>query len=350
MPRSDATSFSRRAMLGGMAAVSGVAVLGTHVSAQDASPAASPVAGEWSYTDALGITITLPETPVRIVANIVTAAALWDLGIKPVGVFDWTVSNYPDGNHIAWGNIPADEVVNVGNADGNIEPEVLLTLDPDIVLTQTFDPTDATLTNGVPPELLDQINAIAPVAVVTDMAQTDELVDRMVELGASLGADLEAPETVAAREAYEAKIAEFQQVAAEKSDLTTLFANFDTALIYVGGPQDVSELKWLTELGLNFANADSEMATEFWEELSAEQVMLYPADVVYSDVYSVLLTAEDLAGVPIFAAMPAVEAGQVGLWNRDFPVSYAGATGFLETILETLRTAEKVTDSATPTA
>jgi iron complex transport system substrate-binding protein len=344
--RSSSVSVSRRTLLGAVAAASGYAAVSRFASAQDATPAT----GEWTYTDVLGNTVTLTERPVRIVANIVTAAALWDLGIQPVGVFDWTVSNYPDGNHIAWGNIPADQVVNVGNADGNIDPEMLLTLDPDIVLTQTFDPTDPSLTNGVPPELFDQINAIAPVLVVTDMARTDVLVDRLVELGASLGADLEAPEVVAAREAYEAKIAEFQQVAAEKSDLTNLFANFDSSLIYVGGPKDVSELQWLTELGLNFANADSEMATEFWEELSAEQAMLYPADVVFSDVYSVLLTAEDLASEPVFAAMPAVAAGQVGLWNRDFPVSYAGATQFLETILETLRTAEKVTDPATPTA
>ena len=68
-------------------------------------------------------------------------------------------------------------------------------------------------------------------------------------------------------------------------------------------------------------------------------------------VAGVCARGEDLDGEPVFAAMPAVAAGQVGLWNRDFPVSYAGATAFLETILETLRTAEKVTGaSATPTA
>jgi iron complex transport system substrate-binding protein len=344
--RSSVVSVSRRTLLGAVAAASGYAAVAKLTEAQDASPAA----GEWTYTDVLGNTVTLPETPVRIVANIVTAAALWDLGIHPVGVFDWTVSNYPDGNHIAWGNIPADQAVNVGNVDGNIEPEMLLTLDPDIVLTQTFDPTDPSLTNGVPADLLEQINAIAPVLVVTDMVSTEVLVDRLVELGASLGADLEAPEVVAAREAYEAKIAEFQELAAAKSDLTNLFANFEADLIYVGGPKDVAELKWLTTLGLNFINADSEMATEFWEELSAEQAMLYPADIIFSDVYSALLTAEDLVGEPVYAAMPAVAAGQVGLWNRDFPVSYAGATAFLETLLETLRTAEKVTGDATPTA
>jgi len=269
-------------MLGALAATSGLAALARFASAQDASP----VAGEWTYTDVLGTTVALPRTPVRIVANIVTAAALWDLGIEPVGVFDWTVSNYPDGDHIAWGSVPADKVVNVGNADGNIEPEMLLTLDPDVV---------------------------------------------------------------AAREAYDAKIAEFQQVAAEKAELTNLFANFDTSLIYVGGPKDVSELIWLSSLGLNFANADSGMATEFWEELSSEQALLYPADLIFSDVYSVLLTAEDLAAEPVFAAMPAVAAGQVGLWNRDFPVSYAGATAFLETILESLRDAQNVTGDPTAT-
>jgi hypothetical protein len=39
------------------------------------------------------------------------------------------------------------------------------------------------------------------VLVVTDMASTDVLVDRLVQLGASLEADLEAPDVVAAREA-----------------------------------------------------------------------------------------------------------------------------------------------------
>jgi iron complex transport system substrate-binding protein len=195
--RPNAPTLTRRAVLGALAATSSSAAIARFAGAQDASPAA----GEWTFTDVLGTIVTLPQMPVRIVANIVTAAALWDLGIEPVGVFDWTVSNYPDGDHIAWGNIPADKVVDVGNADGNIEPEMLLTLDPDIVLTQTFDPTDPMQTNGMPPELLDQINAIAPVLVVTDMASTDVLVDRLVQLGASLEADLEAPDVVAAREA-----------------------------------------------------------------------------------------------------------------------------------------------------
>lgn len=83
----------------------------------------------------------LPEPPKRIVANLATAAAPWGLGIKPVAVFDWTASAYPDGDHIAWGNIDPAEVKNIGDAEGNILPEKLLNVAPDIVLTQTFDNT-----------------------------------------------------------------------------------------------------------------------------------------------------------------------------------------------------------------
>src|SRR5687767_2063778 len=79
--RTNAVSVSRRTLLGAVAAASGYAAFAKHAGAQNATPAT----GEWSYTDVLGNTVTLPEAPVRIVANIVTAAALWDLGIHPVG-------------------------------------------------------------------------------------------------------------------------------------------------------------------------------------------------------------------------------------------------------------------------
>jgi hypothetical protein len=65
-----------------------------------AAPGASPAAG-WTYTDAVGTTVSLPTRPVRIAANLVTAAALWDLGVEAVAVFDWTASAHPDGDYIA---------------------------------------------------------------------------------------------------------------------------------------------------------------------------------------------------------------------------------------------------------
>jgi iron complex transport system substrate-binding protein len=333
---------TRRMMLGTsvgfLASLAGAAVLAQN----DATPETAPAAGEWTYTDVFGTTITLPEPPKRIAANLVTAAALWDLGIKPVAVFDQTASGYPDGNHIAWGTIDASAVANIGDVDGNILPEELLAVDPDIILTLTFDNTNPEDVTGVLPDQADAIRQIAPVLVVTDMSPTDQQLQRLVDIAASLGANLDDPAIVEAREAYAAKEAEFTATAAEKADLSSLFINFDPTALYVGGPQGVAELGYLENLGLHFANADSPDAGEFWEELSPEQALTYASDIIYNDVYSSLKTLEDLQGVAVYRQMPAIAAGQVGLWKRDFPVSYAGLTDFLETILVTLREAEKV--------
>jgi iron complex transport system substrate-binding protein len=332
--------FTRRtaimSTLGGAVALASRATLAQEA----ATPAASPTAG-WTYTDVFGTTVSLPEPPQRIVANLATAAALWDFGIRPVAVFDWTASAYPDGDHIAWGNVDPADVENIGDAEGNILPEKLLSVAPDIIMTQTFDNASREGINGIPLDLAEPIQQIAPLLVVTNMDAIDVQLERLVDLAASLGADLEDPAIVAAREAYEAKVEEFRTVA-EKQDLTVLFMDFDPEAIYIGGPGGVAELKVLSSLGLNFANADAPAASEFWEELSPEQALTYTSDIIFNDVYSTLLTLDDLRGVEVYARIPAVEAGQVGLWERDFPLSYAGITGFLETLLITLRDAEKI--------
>lgn len=309
-----------------------------------ATPEATPAAG-WTYTDVFGTTVSLPQPPGRIAANLVTAAALWDLGIEAVAVFDSTASSYPDGDHIAWGNVDPAAVANVGNAEGNIEPEALLAANPDIILTLTFDRSNPDDVTGVPVDLADAIRQIAPVLVITDMDSTELQLGRLVDLAASLGADLEAPAIVEAKAAYEAKVEEFKNTAAEQQDLTSLFINFDPTELYIGGPRGVAELQFLQGLGLQFANAESEAAGEFWETLSPEQALTYPADIIYNDVYSSLKTVDELKSVAVYGQMPAVAAGQVGLWQRDFPVNYAGITDFLEVILTTLRPAVSVTEA-----
>jgi len=338
---SSMPAVTRRTLLGSAAIVL-AGLTSYQVLAQERSTPDAPAASGWMYTDVLGNTVSLAAPPVRIAANLVTAAALWDFGIKVVAVFDSTASAHPDGDHIAWGNIDASSVVNVGDADGNILPEALIAVQPDIVLTLTFNPDDPSDTAGVPPDLAGTIGHIAPVLVVTDMDATDIQLQRLEDIAASLGADLTLPEIAAARTAHDDKIEEFRTVAAEKSALQVLFIDFDPGEIYIGGPQGVAELQFLASLGLKFSNADSEAAGDFWETLSPEQALKYPADVIYNDIYSTLRTTEDLQSNPVYGAIPAVTAGQVGLWRRDFPVSYAGVTAFLEDILSTLRTAGKL--------
>ena len=329
------TMVHRREFLAGTGALAASLALGTAAFAQDATPGSSPEAGPWTYTDVLGNTVDLPTRPVRIAANLTTAAALWELGIYPVAVFDWTASAYPDGDHLAWGTIDVDQVVNVGDIDGNIIPEDLINANPDIVLTMTYDRDDADSTLGIMADMWDNVNTIAPVLVVTDMDSADLQLERLVALGESLGADLASDEVVAVRKEYEAKVEEFREVAEKQSHLQVLFIDVDPDALYIAGPEGVSELLYLGSLGMKFGNADSTEKAEFWETLSLEQALKYPADVIYNDIYSTVQTLEDLQAMPTVGFMPAIQAGQVGLWERDFPVSYGGLTQFLTTILET---------------
>jgi iron complex transport system substrate-binding protein len=334
---------TRRRVVGTAAAIISAVAVPVRAFAQDATPQASPTYGEWSFTDVLGNTITLPEPPKRIAAWINVGVGLWDLGIQPVAIFGWTSSNFPDGDHVAWGNIDVSAIANVGNADGNIEPEALLATEPDIILTMRWDNTDATTLGGIEPDMLETISAIAPVAVAIQVDSTDIELKRIEDLAVSLGADLDAPEIAAARAGYTDKIAEFEMVTAEKSDLAAIFASFDPGEFYVAGPGGVGELKFFALHGLNFANAGSPTASEHWETLSVEQALKYPADLAYVDVYSLVPTIEEIAAHPSYGAMPAIQAGQVGAWDRDSPLTYGGIAIALENILIPLRTAEKVT-------
>src|SRR4051812_42919727 len=48
--------------------------------------------GSWVFTDDRGITVTLPGMPKRIIADVNVAAALWDFGVRPVGLFGWNIT------------------------------------------------------------------------------------------------------------------------------------------------------------------------------------------------------------------------------------------------------------------
>lgn len=67
-------------MLGGSALLLGRAA------AWAQTPAALPIAG-WQFRDDRGVIIELPEAPGRVAAEVNAASALWDYGVRPVGVF-----------------------------------------------------------------------------------------------------------------------------------------------------------------------------------------------------------------------------------------------------------------------
>lgn len=331
----------REVLVAGGAAALGAALRPlAGVAAQESTPAAG-----WSYTDVLGNTVTLPQPPTRIAAAIQVGAALWDFGIEVPTIFGWTASNHADGDHVAWGRVDVDAVEIVSNIEGDVEIEPLLLAKPDLIVTWVWDKNVPGETHvSLPPKILEQAAQIAPIIAINQGDANDVELARIEEFARALGADLESAELTAQRAGYEERIAEVQQIAQEKPDIAVLFASYGSEQkIYVAGPDFVGDVGQLRTLGVNIANDGSPTASTYWEELSLEQALFYPADVIYIDQYGEWKTLEDLKQHPTTSKLPAVIAGQAGPWARDLPLSYVGLTEFLDTTLAQLRAAKKVT-------
>lgn len=333
---------TRRQLVGAAAGVGAAWALGNQVSAQESTPPASPVAGEWSFTDDAGNTVTLPARPERIVADLNAASALWDFGIRVVAVSGYTVLT-----DAAWGNVDRSvPEINAGPETGAPDAEKLLALQPDLFVTITWSPDDpAAAYEWSFPDPAQEATArgIVPIVAISGTGLANQNTARFAELAGLLGADLATPDLIAAKEGYDAAVADFTDLVAEKSDLTSLFAYAGNDFEYVAYPPDWADLAMYQSLGLPIMEPDVAPG-DYWEELSPELAMTYQSDVFFQSTRAEVLSHEELTAHPTYGQLPAVKAGQIGNWNQDFIMSYQGLTAALKTMLATLRTAEKVTE------
>ena len=334
------SEFSRRKIMGSAAAIAVSAVLPSIVNAQDSSPEASPATGEWSFTDDRGVTVTLPQRPTRIVADLSAAAPLWDFGIRPLAVSGWTVTSDQ-----AWGNVDRSTPV-INAVDGQPEPdnEKLIELETELFVTITWskgDPDDVWSFSEVENRLTTE--AICPIVAIAATGSANENMLRFAELAGLLGADLESTELATAQTEYEASVTAFSELAVEKSDLSVLFGSAGTeAEWYAAYPPDWADLAWYQSLGLNIVEP-SVSPGDYWEILSFEQALLYPSDIFFQSTRLGTLTAEELQANTTFGLHPAIAAGQIGGWNQDFIMSYQGLKAALDNMITTISAAGKVT-------
>lgn len=334
--------MTRRSALAGLGGLATLNLIGRAASAQEATPQASP-AGEWTFTDDAGKTVTLPQAPKVVVADLNAASALWDFGVRPAAISGWTVET-----DAAWGNIDRSTpniTANAGAPDPDIEK--LLTIKPDLFVTITWGPEE---TSGEAPyawsfsddESYERVSAIVPVVGISATGQADANMASFAHLAELLGADLNTPELVEAKATFDERVTQFSEVAKEKGDLTTLFGSAGAEQIYVASPQDWADLSWYQQLGLNIIEPDVP-PLGYWETLSAEQAGKYQPDVYFESTRAGSLTKEELEKTPPYDNLPAVKAGQVAPWNQDFIQSYQGLAAALEIMITTLTDAKKVT-------
>ena len=310
--------------------------------AQEGTPAASPVAGEWSFTDDKGVTVTLPEAPQRIVADVNAAAPLWDFGIRPVGVFGWNASREGDFG-MAGGNIDPSQVEVVGDVTEPIDVEGLVGLQPDLIVTLTFIPDDPqdywSLAADGP---LAQVQQVAPIIALSGVESAELAAGRYAELAAALGADLESADIVAAHQALADAEAAFTAAIEAKPGISALFVAGGPDTIYIANPAVAGDLQYFRKLGLTIPEVVINPENgDFWEYASFEDIGRYQTDMLFSSYRG--STIEDLTAIGTVATLPAVTNDQVFTWNQDVITSYQGLTDILAGITEAINASEIVT-------
>lgn len=324
--------LSRRRFIGALGALSMVG-LPVRAAAQDATPAAG-----WTFTDDAGVTISLPETPQRVIAYVNLAAALDDFGAKPAGYFGQPLR--PDGTRetIA-GDMDLEGMLSVGPDYGAFDIEQLAEENIDLIVTDMWE-TPPTFW-GLEPDAVEQINTVAPILNLWFIGQpVTRTIERVGELAVALGADPDNPQVTADREAFLAAEADLKAAIAEKPGLKVAFASgTPDEAFYIGNPNVNADLKYYASLGLDIVAPEDQ--SSFYEELSWEEAGRYPVDLLIMDDRQWSSTPEELKEkVPTFAALPAVKAGAYGPWASEWVPSYPGMTPVLERLAELIRNAD----------
>ncbi|MEV0999807.1 ABC transporter substrate-binding protein [Nonomuraea sp. NPDC050202] len=319
----------------GAAALLGVSACGGTASPSASSPGAQPSSqaasqGPWTWTDDRGKNISLPQRPQRVVAQSAAAAALWDFGVRPVGVFG--PHKLKDGGRDPEvGEVDITKVESIGNVWGEFNVEKYASLQPDLLVSGMYQKD---VLWYVPEQSLATVDQIAPTAGVQLSGKPlVRIIEQYGRLAAALGADLNAAPVAEAKKRFEDAGAALKALAAAKPGLSVMIVTGTPESLYVAYLPDHPDIKyWGDDLGLKIVYPERPTESEggFWEVLSWENADKYQADVILVDARSQSMKIEEMAKKPTWAKLPAVKAGQLYPWHAAERYSYLGYAKVME--------------------
>jgi iron complex transport system substrate-binding protein len=299
------------------------------------SSAQTPADGEWTWTDDRGVTVTLPQRPTRIIAQSTVAVSLAGFGVPIAGHFGSEDPRqsvaFPEDNPIE-----ISEWVFLGPW-GEFDVEGALATGAELYV-DLYRGEGADFWGLSDPATLDTVTATIPaIGINTFDATPDQTIARFAELAEALGIDLNNDTQSAARQAHAEAEAAFVATLEAKPGLTVLGVTGDpTTSAYVLNPELLGDLQYFASLGLDFVipeNPDPAQLNLF-ETLAWEELGRYPADIVIYDS-----RFEPPTGDPIWDALPAVRAGQVGSWYASLAYTWPELARYLESLTATVSAA-----------
>ena len=178
--------------------------------------------GTWAFTDDRGFTARLDKMPERVVADINVAAALWDLGIRPVGVFGWNILSETEIAGRAGGDVDLSQTEIVSTpATDQIYVEKLIGLEPDLVVSLVYAPDYGIW--SINPDTVDDVETVAPIVTISGIIRADEALAHTVDLAQSLGADLESDDIAAQKANYDLAVTSYKTATAANEGISALF-------------------------------------------------------------------------------------------------------------------------------
>ncbi|GAA2277455.1 siderophore-binding protein DesE [Glycomyces scopariae] len=341
MPLRAYPALSRRSLLAATGGLGAASVLAACGGAADEDPeGAGADGGPFSFLDERDQEdVELEHVPTKVVAFTGLAAALYDYGVEVAAVFGPTTlsDGRPD---LQAGRMPVEDLAVLGNAWGEFDVEKYAELGPELIVSHYYEGFDLWF---VPEDRLEEVESLAPgVGIEVSLPTIDQIIDRHAALAEALGADLTSEENVTAVERFGAAAAaipdaffEVQQATGHEYKAMAVGAWPDG--LYIANPPTFNILAKSVELGADFVVPDNPDQNGYWELLSWENVDKYAADVIFLDLRTGNLSPEQLvADYPTWAALPAVQAGQVYGWNGEPVYSHVGGAVELERIAEGL--------------
>lgn len=344
MPKSRTSSLTRRGFIaagGALGLVAALAACGGTDSAKgdggkDKGAAAS---GPWTFKDDLGKEVSTKAKPKNIVAFTGTAAALYDYGVPVKGVFGPTRT--ADGKaDVQAGSMDISKVEVIGNVYDEFNVEKYASLQPDLLVTNTWDGSYW----YVPEASKDKILQLAPAAAISvgGDATLDKALERTAELAKSLGADLNDKKAVDAKARFDAAAAKVREATKANPGIKVLVGSGSAELFYVSTPDTSADLKYFKSLGVEFVTPEKLDEGGFFESLSWENAGKYKADLVFLDNRTGTLQPEDLKAKATWAELPSVKAGQITPRVTEPIYSYDKCAVILEDLAKAIQNAKKV--------
>ncbi|MFI7383917.1 ABC transporter substrate-binding protein [Streptomyces sp. NPDC049813] len=282
----------------------------------------------WEFTDDRGHLATAPRTPRRVVAYIQAGASLWDLGIRPVGIF----GSYHDGggpDRAKSGALPLDDVAYLG-AGAGLGLDDVLAVRPDLVVALTYGGGQV---YGVEPDVAKHLEEHVPVVVI-DVGQGRGLAavrERVAELGRSLGA---AEDASAQRELARAE-RELAAAAAAAGPVRVLaLSPGGPDSVHLARPAKWPDLSALTGFGVRTMEPPEGPGAN-WSTGSWADAAEPAPDVVLVDARANAAPPEQYAGDARWAAV--AERAVVLPWNPEIAASATAHAAFFAQVAQVLR-------------